>query len=164
MYCLTHCHSHHQHRHDHIKSHHCHHWWLLAWFLSTPVFGAWATYSSMALFHMMTYPDKMKDSMLTMCVFPRSVPTYSHLLWKGRWQNVILENKKQKEERDWVLVYEQSQRIVLAVHVSGSTIYSRTLYSTYTHWSMPVAVHLWILCRILLSDKPCAFQTANDYD
>lgn len=55
------------------------------------------TYSSMALFHMITYPDKMKDSMLTMCVFPRSVPTYSHLLWKGRWQNVILENKRKRK-------------------------------------------------------------------
>lgn len=58
-----------------------------------------ATYSSMALFHMMTYPDKMKDSMLTMCVFPRSVPTYSHLLWKGRWQKVILQNKRKRKSQ-----------------------------------------------------------------
>lgn len=55
------------------------------------------THSSMALFHMMTYPDKMKDSMLTMCVFPRSVPTYSHLLWKGRWQKVILQREGGKQ-------------------------------------------------------------------
>lgn len=26
-----------------------------------------------------------------MWMFPLSVPTYSHLLWKGRWQNVILK-------------------------------------------------------------------------
>lgn len=47
---------------------------------STASVSASDTHSSMALFHMMTYPDKTKDSMLTMCVFPRSVPTYSHLL------------------------------------------------------------------------------------
>lgn len=79
-------HHHHLSRSKHPHSLHC----LCHWPCST--------YSSMALFHMMTYPDKTKDSMLTMCVFPRSVPTYSHLLWKGRWQNVILGKRKQKEK------------------------------------------------------------------
>lgn len=33
------------------------------------------TYSSIALFHMITYPERMKDSIFTICVFPLSVPT-----------------------------------------------------------------------------------------
>lgn len=68
---------------------------------STASVSASDTHSSMALFHMMTYPDKMKDSMLTMCVFPRSVPTYSHLLWKGRWQNVILQSEERRRKTGW---------------------------------------------------------------
>lgn len=75
---------------------------------SHPAFGACKTYSSMALFHIMTYPDNTKDSMLTMCVFPRSVPTYSHLLMKGRWQNVILEKRKQKRRVRTQTVTEES--------------------------------------------------------
>ncbi|KAG7267483.1 hypothetical protein CRUP_023137 [Coryphaenoides rupestris] len=50
----------------------------------------------MALFHMMTYPDRTKDSMLTMCVLPRSVPTYNHLLWKG--SDKLNELRRQKEK------------------------------------------------------------------
>lgn len=68
-------------------------------FLLSEALATVNTHSSMALFHMMTYPDKIKDSMLTMCVFPRSVPTYSHLLWKGRWQNVILDKQKHKKSK-----------------------------------------------------------------
>ena len=30
---------------------------------------------------------------MTMWIFPRSVPMYNHLLWKGRWQKVILQRK-----------------------------------------------------------------------
>lgn len=56
------------------------------------------THSLMALFHMMVYPERVKDSTFTMWMFPRSVPMYNHLLWKGRWQNVIL--KKIKGEGD----------------------------------------------------------------
>lgn len=42
------------------------------------------THSLMALFHMMVYPERVKDSTFTMWMFPRSVPMYNHLLWKGR--------------------------------------------------------------------------------
>ena len=38
------------------------------------------THRSIALFQLITYPDKEKVSMLTTCTLPRSVPTYNHLL------------------------------------------------------------------------------------
>ena len=47
----------------------------------------------MALFQLMTYPESTKDSMLTICTFPLSVPMYNHLLWKGRSHCVILKDK-----------------------------------------------------------------------
>lgn len=34
-----------------------------------------------------------------MWMFPRSVPMYNHLLWKGRWQKVILWRQKEKKKR-----------------------------------------------------------------
>lgn len=55
------------------------------------------TYSSMALFQLITYPEMANDSRLTTWTFPRSVPMYSHLLWNGKWQNVILQQQKQTE-------------------------------------------------------------------
>ena len=55
-----------------------------------------STHSSMALFQLMTYPERMKDSILTTCTFPCTVPIYSHLLWNGRWQYVIRDLKKEK--------------------------------------------------------------------
>lgn len=48
------------------------------------------TYTSIALFQLITYPDRTNVSMCSMWIFPRSVPTYSHLLWSGRWMQVIL--------------------------------------------------------------------------
>lgn len=48
------------------------------------------TYTSIALFQLITYPDKTNVSMCSMWIFPRSVPTYNHLLWSGRWMQVIL--------------------------------------------------------------------------
>lgn len=48
------------------------------------------TYTSIALFQLITYPDRTNVSMCSMWIFPRSVPTYNHLLWSGRWMQVIL--------------------------------------------------------------------------
>lgn len=48
------------------------------------------TYTSIALFQLITYPDKTNVSICSMWIFPRSVPTYNHLLWSGRWMQVIL--------------------------------------------------------------------------
>ena len=39
---------------------------------------------------------------MTMWMFPRSVPMYNHLLWKGRWQKVILKKTKKKKRGDKV--------------------------------------------------------------
>ena len=38
----------------------------------------------------------VNDSTLTTCTLPRSVPTYSHLLWNGKWKQVILQFKTQQ--------------------------------------------------------------------
>ena len=43
-----------------------------------------ATHSSMALFHMMAYPDSVNVSMFMTCTLPWSVPMYIHLAWNGR--------------------------------------------------------------------------------
>ena len=81
------------------------HYYLL-WHVSTgdivvlrkPLCSQWlcifnSTYNSMALFQLMTYPESTKDSMLTICTFPLSVPMYNHLLWNGRSHCVILKDK-----------------------------------------------------------------------
>ena len=66
--------------------------------LRKPLYSQWlcifnSTYNSMALFQLMTYPESTKDSMLTICTFPLSVPMYNHLLWNGRSHCVILKDK-----------------------------------------------------------------------
>lgn len=50
---------------------------------------------------------------------------------KGKVAKRDPAERETKEERDGALVCEQSQRIVLAVHVSGSTVYSHTF--VYIH-------------------------------
>ena len=54
------------------------------------------TYNSMALFQLIIYPERVNSSILMMWTFPFFEPMYSHLLWNGRWQHVIL---KQKDHR-----------------------------------------------------------------
>lgn len=108
---------------------------------STPSVSASDTHSSMALFHMMTYPDKMKDSMLTMCVFPRSVPTYSHLLWKGRWQNVILQSKETRRKTGWA---SAKQRFV------------PSLGQTHNHTSLSVRIVIYSCCCLCWCAYMCS--------
>lgn len=48
------------------------------------------THTSIALFQLITYPERTNVSIWSTWMFPRSVPTYSHLLCNGRWMHVIL--------------------------------------------------------------------------
>lgn len=84
------------------------------------------TYSSMALFHMMVYPERVKDSTFTMWMFPRSEPMYSHLLWKGRWQNVILQKRN----------VERVNLLLFVIHKRTEPLpNSKTLYPERPHIS-----------------------------
>lgn len=48
------------------------------------------TYTSIALFQLITYPERTNVSIWSIWIFPRSVPTYNHLLCSGKWMHVIL--------------------------------------------------------------------------
>ena len=49
------------------------------------------TYISITLFQFIVYPDNWKLSIFTTWIFPRSVPTYSHLDENGRCIQVNLQ-------------------------------------------------------------------------
>jgi len=49
------------------------------------------TYISITLFQFIVYPDNWKLSIFTTWIFPRSVPTYSHLDENGRCMQVNLQ-------------------------------------------------------------------------
>ena len=82
----------------------------------------------MALFQLMTYPESTKDSMLTICTFPLSVPMYNHLLWNGRSHCVIL-----KDKNNMVICSEhtiQSQDILM--YNEKLSYYSRLMFPVTT--------------------------------